>query len=45
MDNPMVAIYVQLVKNGLRTVEQIPNTTDNLKECVINKLKEDGFII
>lgn len=45
MDNPMVTIYVQLIKNGLRTIEQIPNTQDNLKESVINKLKEDGFNI
>lgn len=45
MDNPMIAIYVNLVKNGLRTIEQIPVTQDNLKESVINKLKEDGFNI
>jgi hypothetical protein len=44
MDNPMVQIYVTLYKNKLRTLEQIPEN-DNLKQDVINKLKEEGILL
>jgi hypothetical protein len=43
MDNPMVQIYVTLYKNKLRTLEQIPEN-NNLKQDVINKLKEEGIL-